>query len=363
MKIDVDKNSLSNGIQKIINIVNPKNSLPILSNVLIEAIKDKMVLTATDLDIGISCEIPVSISEEGAITIPAKKFADIVRELPSGNVVINAKRNNAVHIESGDIRFKFMGLPKEEYPKLPELKNKQIIKIDSSVLKEMINLVYFAISNDQTQYVFNGALLKISNNQIAFIATDGRRLAFIERKINFDVKNEISIIVPLKTIQELNRSLEEEKEVSIIVGENQVLFDLGNIIIISRLIDGEFPDYKQVIPQASSNKVKVNRENFMLAIRRAALFSTPDYQAVKFEIVKNKLIVSKATPGLGESREEVIADYSGKEIALGFNPAFLLDVLKNLEDMDVAFEVNAADKPAVIRRDGYVYLVLPMRLS
>jgi DNA polymerase-3 subunit beta len=171
------------------------------------------------------------------------------------------------------------------------------------------------------------------------------------------------VIIPLKAIQELNRNLPEEKEITISIGENQILFNMGEITIVSRLIEGEFPDYRQVIPEISNNKIKVGRESFMMAIRRAALFSTPDYQAVKFEIIKNKLIVSKATPGLGESREEVAAEYNGKDIALGFNPAFLLDVLKNLNVVDVCFEISAADKPAVIRQDGYVYLVLPMRLS
>lgn len=171
------------------------------------------------------------------------------------------------------------------------------------------------------------------------------------------------IIIPVKTIHELSRNLKEESDISLILGNNQALFDLGNVVIVSRLIEGEFPDYKQVIPPVSENIMEIDREQFLLAVKRAALLSTPDYQAVKLELFKDRLVVSKSTPDIGESREEVVVEYKGKEMAIGFNPNYLIDVLKNLQGARIGFELIDGEKPGVIRVDGYVYIVLPMRLG
>ncbi|MDP3732437.1 MAG: DNA polymerase III subunit beta [Candidatus Omnitrophota bacterium] len=363
MKLEVKKNVLLNGIQKVQNVISAKSTLPILSNILIEAQQDTLKLTATDLDIGISCAVPVDIHEPGMITIPAKRFADIIKELPDDRVSINTKKNNLITIETKSCQFKIMGLPYEDFPKLPEFKEGGVIKLEQSTLKEMLALTSFAVSLDETRYVLNGILFKINHNSLTFIATDGKRLAVIERKLQQNTEKDLQIIVPLKTIQELNRNLQEEGELSMLLGNNQVLFDLGNAVIISRLIEGEFPDYQQVIPPVSENKISVGREEFLLAIRRAALLSTPDYQAVKLEVFKNKLVVSKSTPDVGESREEVSIEYHGREIAIGFNPNYLIDVLKNLKEEKIEFELTDTEKPGVIRMGGYVYIVLPMRLS
>ncbi len=363
MKIEVTKDILLNGIQKVQNVISTRSTLPILSNMLIEAQQGKLKLTATDLDIGISCTVPVDIQEPGMITIPAKRFGDIIKELPDDSVSINTKKNNLIIIETMSCQFKIMGLPYEDFPKLPEFKEGGVIKLEQSTLKEMLTLTSFAVSLDETRYILNGILFKINQNSLTFVATDGKRLAVIERKLKQNTEKDLQIIVPLKTIQELNRNLQEEGELSMLLGNNQVLFDLGSAVIISRLIEGEFPDYRQVIPPVSENKINVGREQFLLAVRRAALLSTPDYQAVKLEVFKNKLVVSKSTPDIGESREEVIIEYQGKEMAIGFNPNYLIDVLKNLKEEKIEFELTDTEKPGVIRIGGYVYIVLPMRLS
>ena len=297
--------------------------------------------------------------------IPAGLFkqTDIIRELPGDSVNISTKKNNSVVIEIESCQFKIMGLPREEFPKLPEFQNKEAIKLEQGVLKEMVNLTSFAVSFDETRYILNGILFKINKNNITLVATDGKRLAIAERKIKQDIDKDIHIIIPIKTIHELTRNLKDEAEVSLILGTNQVLFDLGQVVIISRLIEGEFPDYRQVIPAVSESKLKIIREQFLLAVKRAALLSTPDYQAVKLELFKDKLVVSKSTPDVGESREEVSVEYKGKEMAIGFNPNYLIDVLKNLQDEKIEFELSDTEKPGVIRVDGYVYIVLPMRLG
>lgn len=363
MKLTVEKSILLNGIQVVQNIITAKSALPILSNILIETQQDKIRLTATDLDVGISCVIPVDIQEQGAITVPAKRFSDIIKELPVDAVNIVTRKNNQVNITTELCEFKIMGLAREEFPKPPEFKDKEAIKIEQAALKKMLTLTSFAVSSDETRYVLNGILFKINKNMLTLVSTDGKRLAVIEKKLNQNIDKEIYIIVPLKTIHELNRNLKDDGEVSLVLGNNQALFDLGNVIIISRLIEGEFPDYKQVVPPVSENKVGIDRDKFLLAVKRAALLSTPDYQAVKLEVFKNKLVVSKSTPDVGESREEVAVSYQGKELIIGFNPGYLIDVLKNLETDTIELELTDSEKPGVIRTEGYVYIVLPMRLN
>jgi len=363
MKFKAEKDVLISGIQTVQNVISAKSALPILSNILIESQQDGLRLTATDLDIGISCVIPVDIQEAGAITVPAKRFSDIIKELPADNVSITTKKNNLVVIETDLCQFKIMGLAREEFPKLPELKDKEVTKLEQAGLKQMLNLTAFAVSFDETRYILNGILFKINKNNLTLVATDGKRLAIMEKKLNQEIDKDIQFIIPIKTIHELNRNLKDGGELSLILGSNQVLFDLGNVLVISRLIEGEFPDYQQVIPPMSSNKMKIDRGQFLLAVKRAALLSTPDYQAVKLEMFKNKLVVSKSTPDIGESREELPVEYQGKELMIGFNPAYLTDVLKNLTADSIELELTDSDKPGVIRMNGYVYIVLPMRLS
>ncbi|MFA4988004.1 MAG: DNA polymerase III subunit beta [Candidatus Omnitrophota bacterium] len=364
MKFKVKKDNLVSSIQTVQNIITSKSALPILSNILIETQQSGIRLTATDLDIGITCAIPVDIQEPGAITIPAKRFSDIIKEFPVDMVNITTKKNNLVVIDSDLCQFKIMGLAKEEFPKLPEFKDKKVVKIKQSTLREMLGLTSFAVSFDETRYVLNGILFKINKGVLTLVSTDGKRLAIAERKLDVDLDADINIIVPIKTIHELIRNLKEDAgDVSIVVGNNQSLFDLGGVAIVSRLIEGEFPDYKQVVPPVSDNKIKIERNLFLLAVKRASLLSTSDYQAVKLEVFKNKLVISKSTPDVGEFYEEMAAEYQGKELVIGFNPVYLIDILKNLNDDFINLELIDGEKPGVIRINGYVYIVLPMRIN
>ena len=226
MKFKVSKETLVSAVQKVQSIVSSKATLPILSNILLDVGKSKLKLNATDLDIGISCEIPVETIEEGVITIPAKRFSDIIKEMPSGDILIHAKKNNQIDIEGKGCRFKVNGLPGEEFPKFPEFKDKEVIRVGQGLLKNMLNLTSFAASHEESRYVLNGVLLEISENTIRMVATDGRRLAKIEKKIDTPVKNDVTVIIPTRAVQEISRNLQEEGEVSIIAGANQVLFDI-----------------------------------------------------------------------------------------------------------------------------------------
>ena len=363
MKFDTTKEILMKGIQDVQNAINPKTTLPILANILIEAGKESISLTATDLDIGITSTIPVKPGVEGAITIPAKKFFDIIKELPDGEVSVSIKKNNLVHIEATNCVFKIMGLPKDEFPQLPEFKDKDSMTIQRGRLKKMLAMTSFAISRDETRYVLNGILFVIKPTYIRIVATDGRRLAMVEEKAQLPKTLERKVIIPAKTINELGKLLGEEGDVKICFGNNQVSFDMGSTRVVSRLIEGEFPNYEQVIPKEVKEKVGIGRPKFLSATKRAALFTNADSLAVKLELVKDKMVLSKSAPYIGEAREEIAVDYKGKDLAIGFNPDYLIDALKNINEEVVNFEVSDAEKPGVIRiGSDYVYVVLPMQL-
>jgi len=226
----------------------------------------------------------------------------------------------------------------------------------------MINMTYFSMSHDDTRYVLNGSLFLFKGKKLTIVATDGKRLSLVKKDIEKDGLNK-SIIVPSKTIYELNRILEDEGDIKIVFSENQVKFDLKNITVISRLIEGDFPNYEQVVPKEPQEKIMIQRSQFLDGIKRAALLTTQDSQSVKFEILKNKIVVSKSSPNIGEVREEMDTLYKGQEITVGFNPNYIMDVLKVIPQDEIALEIFGSDKPAVIRiEDWFLYLALPMQL-
>jgi len=230
----------------------------------------------------------------------------------------------------------------------------------------MIRLTSFCVGYEDTNYVLNGIFFEISNDNINTIATDGKRLSFISKKLPAsqpEVKTKISFILPIKAVNELYKLIKEENsEIFLSIEENKITFDLKGTQFIARPIEGEFPNYSQYIPKENKDKLKINRLQLILALRRADLLSTPDYQGVKLELKKDGLVVSKNTPQLGEVKELLDAQYAGAALQIGFNPNYLIDALKNLEDQDVSFEFFGPDKPAVLRKENYIYLTLPIKM-
>ncbi|MDO8602477.1 MAG: DNA polymerase III subunit beta [Candidatus Omnitrophota bacterium] len=362
MKIKILKQTFLKNIQHVQNIISSKNSLPILSNILIEAEKNKVTLTTTDLDIGISSVLETEVEEEGSITIPAKRFNDIIKELPDEDIIISTMKNNSMVIKCSKCFFKIIGLPKEDFPKLPEFKDEPSVIMKQSVLKNMICMTHFSMSHDETRYVLNGALFLFKGKKLAIVTTDGKRLSLVKKDIEKDGLNK-AVVVPSKTIYELNRILGDEGDVRIMFNENQIKFDLKNITIISRLIEGDFPNYEQVVPKEPQEKIMIQRGQFLDGIKRAALLTTQDSQSVKFEILKNKIVISKSSPNIGEVREEIDTAYKGYEITVGFNPGYIMDALKIMPQDEIALEVFGPDKPAVMRiEDWFLYLALPMQI-
>lgn len=365
MQLTISKEMISAGIQLVQNAVSQKSSLPILSNVLMEAENKELRLTATDLDIGICATIPANIEQAGSITIPAKKFFDVVRSLPDGSdIELVMKRSNFVNINCGPAKIKIIGLPKEEFPELPEFKDKDAIIMEQPVLKEMLNLIDFAISRDDTRYVLNGTLFVIKGGAVEMVATDGRRLAVHRKDLGKKTLVDREVIVPTKAVMEVKRMLQDEGEVEIKFSDSQVMFSFPDCFVLSRTIEGEYPNYEKVIPKESDKKLTVSREDLLQAARRADIFTDQDSMAVKLTVTPKKLVISKNTPYLGEAKEEMKASYNGDELQIGFNPRYLIDVLRNLDSEEIVFELEDAQKPGVIRKgDEYVYVVLPMQLA
>lgn len=369
MRINASKDSLLKGIQTVQNAVSSKSTLPILSHILIEAKRDSIYLTATDLEIGVSAKIDGEVQEEGSITVPAKKFSEIVKELPTTqNIQISVKKGQSIQIESGKSYFRLMGLLREDFPQLPDLpahaKGVESVKIPQQTLKNMIQVTAFAMSHDETRYVLNGILFSFKDKSLKLVATDGRRLAIVEREIPEMGNLRKDVILPMKTIQELNRCLGEEGDLTFFFRENQLQLQIGNTNITSRLIEGEYPNYEQVIPKKTKEELKLNTQDFLQAARRASILTNQDSQSIKINIIKDRLIITKTTPELGEVREELEVDYKGGELTIGFNPIFLIDVLKNIDDENVHFGFIDPEKPAVIKSGSdYTYIVLPMQVS
>lgn len=368
MKVKFTKESFLKALGTCVSVINPRNSLPILSNLLIETVgKDEVQITGTDLEIGISTRANAEITESGAITAPAKKLFDIIREIPGGEINFYVTKNNSIHISVSEgkagSQFKIMGIPKDDYPKLAKFNFENSLSLSQKLLKECLSLTAFAASHDESRYVLNGVFLIIKENILKVVATDGRRLAYSKKKIDNTNKLACEVIVPNKTVAELLKTLTEDGEVKIVLEKNQIIFNLGVTQIISRLIEGHFPDYEQVIPKEEKSIVKLGRDEFLQAVRRASLLTSQESQAIKVELMKNKLALSSRSPNLGEAREEFPIELQGEEMMIGFNPAYLMDVLKNIDTPEVLLVMNGPERPGVVKgKDGYIHVVMPMQL-
>lgn len=361
MQFIANKSKLISAIQTVQGAIAPRVALPILSNVLLECKTNSLKLTATNLDISISSTFEVETHEEGAVTVPAQKFYEIISSIADENINIEVNDRNQVKISTPKCKFRIMGISYEEFPRAPIFDKADALKLDSVILLEMIQLTAFAASTDECKYVQNAIMHKISKDKLTLVATSGQKLAIIEKAITCN--QEKTIIVPIKTIAEIQKNLVDSKEVSLTFAENQALFDFGTTQIISRLVEGIYPNYEEVIPPIVEQKVTIKRIDFLEAVKKAALLVTPDFQSTKFEFLKNKLIISKVTPDIGDFVEEVETKYEGEPITIGFKPEYLIDVLKVLKDEVIEFEVTEAKRPGIIRTNGYIYMTLPLNVE
>jgi len=374
MEISCTREELFRGVQTVQAVVGTKSTLPVLANVLMEAKGNKMEMTATDLEVGIKCSINVQVIEPGAITVPARTLSEVVRELPAEDIKIRVGEGNRVEINSKEAVFNLMGLPKEDYPVLPKFKGDGEFSIDGKLLAEMIKKTIFSVSQDETRYVLCGVYFQVAKGKVTMVSTDGRRLSYISKDIGMDRKKEAKVIIPTKAVNELNRILaqletKEEAEqggkVKVNIEENQIGFIIDDTILISRLIEGHFPNYEQVIPRTSAITIRIRSEELLQATKRVALLTTGKSNSIRYSLKKNKLIISAITEGLGDARDVVGIDYAGEEMEIAYNPQFLIDVLRNIGCEEVFFELTNSLNPCLIRPTGeedYISIVMPMRI-
>ena len=364
MKFSVAKDKLLEGLQTVQNIVSTRTTLPILSNVLIRAEEGRLLLTTNDLDVGMSCSVDASVSKTGGTTLPARRLAGIVKELPASEIDVEIDSRNVASLRCGQSFFKMMGLAEEEFPVLPKLEDAKVFTLKQKDLKDGLRKTSYAISTDETRYVLNGILFSLKENKLTMVATDGRRLALVDLEVEFPRSQEGDLIVPSKCVGELQRLLGEDGELKMLVGENQIAFDVNGRLLVSKLIEGNYPNYRQVIPAETKERVTIERELLLTAVRRVALLSSEKSNSVKLNFTKNNLEITANTPEIGEAHESLPVQYKGKEFSIAFNPIFLQDPLRNLPDDEVHLDLIDEMSPGVIKiGTPFLYVLMPMRIS
>lgn len=364
MKFTVTKEAFIEGLQKVQSVVSTKTTLPILSNVLISALNNTLELTTTDLDLGVRCVVEAEISSAGSITLPVRRLFSIVRELPNQEIIIEKDDKSAVTIKCGSSFYKILGIVSDEFPPFPKVEGAKTYKIDQKSFKTMLARTSYAISTDETRYVLNGVLLSFKASKLTMVSTDGRRLALADKEMEFPQSHEGDYILPTKAVNELGRLLsEKDDEIQINVSENQISFHIGGTTLVSKLIEGNYPNFRQVIPPEPKERVPLDREAFMAAVHRVAILSNDKSNSIKLNFTKNNLIISTTTPEVGESRETLVVNYKGKDMTIAFNPFFLLDPLRVLANDMVTIDLIDELSPGVIRSNDepFLYVIMPMR--
>ena len=374
MKFKINRDHFANGLAQVLNVVGSKATMPILSNVLIEAEKDQISLTTTNLDLGIRCKIKAEVKETGAVTLPVKRLAGIVRELPNVDVTLDASPNHQVKLTSGGSTFRIMGIGKEEFPPLPEFGEEKAYSLEQTELVTMLKSVAYAQSTDETRYILNGVYFNFKDGKLSLVATDGRRLALIAKEMDVPAASSGAIILPAKTVGELTRLLDKGEKVKINFNDRRAAFQIAtdkdtsglidHVYLYSKVVEGNYPNYQQVIPKETHQRIKLERELFLQCVHRAALVCSEKANSVKIKLSSNLLELTAQSPDFGEAHESMAIGYSGPDLQVAFNPTFLMDPLKALAKDEVFFEVKDEVSPGVFKTlESFVCVIMPVRLS
>ena len=384
MKFTCSQESLIHGIQIVQKGISNKIGLPIYNGILFEVNKDNKVhLFATDLEIGIDCYIPAQVIEDGAVVIPNRIISELIRKFPEGNIEVESKENNITTIKENNSVYKVLGFSADEFSNFPEIEIKSKIKLSQKILKDTIQKTIFSASRDENRSFLNGALFKIINNKIEVVTTDSHRLSLKTipvPKIDENIIQEGEVIIPYRTLSELYKLLTDEKEVfvEINVGEKQIVFILfpngqkNSIRIYSRLIEGQFPNYHQIIPKSFKTEIKINTDEFRNKMERISLFVREDLNTVKLKIEnkedvsekKCEIIIKALSQNIGEAHETIICFKKGKDIIITFNSKYILDVLKIIKTKNIEIKFNDPLNPVIIHPEkdkNYLYILMPVR--
>src|ERR1700712_834993 len=374
MKFKINRDHFANGLAQVLNVVGSKATMPILSNVLIEAEKDQISLTTTNLDLGIRCKIKAEVKEGGSVTLPVKRLATIVRELPNVDVSFDASATHQVKIASGGSNFRIMGIGAEEFPKLPDSADDKTFTLEQGELATMLSNVSYAQSTDETRYILNGVYFNFKEGKLALVATDGRRLALVSKEVSVPAGSAGAIILPAKTVAELLRLLGKGDKLKIAFNERRAAFQIDtgkdtsgltdSIYLFSKVVEGNYPNYQQVIPKETHQRIKLERELFLQCVHRAALVTSEKSNSVKIKLSANLLEISASSPDFGESHESMAISYSGPDLQVAFNPQFVMDPLRALTKDEVFFELKDEVIPGVFKTfESFVCFIMPVRLS
>jgi DNA polymerase-3 subunit beta len=368
MNLTITKDQIIAGLQAVQNVVSTRTTLPILSNVLLNADGQHLEITATDLDVTVACKVEAKITKPGSTTLPVKKLFGIVREL-NGEIEVETDEKNIASVRSGSSYFKIHGLGADEFPPMPKFKDDRKVTVSQDTIRGMLKKTAFAVSTDESRYVLNGIFISLKEGKMTFVATDGRRLALVDEEVDLAEKSAGEFIVPAKAVNELTRLLQDKGTVEIKFGENQASFALQNengfsVLLITKLIEGNYPNYRQVIPGEAKERIPLVREEFQQALRRAEIMTSEKANSVKLAFGKNNLTITANSPEVGEARETMAVNYKGKEFAIAFNPRYLIDPLGALTEDEVFLELIDELSPGVLKINGpFLYVVMPMRLS
>ena len=368
MKFTIEKTTLFKSLSHVQSIVEKKSTLPILSHILMEAKDENLILSATDMDISIKEKIKCNIIEEGSTTVSAHTLYDIIRKISdSSEIEIISNNGKLLSLRAGKSKFSLGCLPKEDFPiiEIGDLESK--LFIESPTLLKLIDKTRFAVSNEETRYFLNGIYFHINkSNQLSIVATDGHRLAKFDLNLKDKADDIPGVIIPKKTVNELHKLLIDFNDsIKIKLNSNKIVFFIGESILISKLIDGNFPDYKRVIPKDNNNFLKVNRQEFSLAVDRVSTITSDKSPVIKLKLLKNIMNLSSVNSENGTATEDIETEYSGTEIEIGFNSKYILEMINNLEDEDITLNFKDSSSPVIAKEESnqdLVYVLMPMRV-
>ena len=366
MKFTVDRETLLKPLQQVIGVVERRQTLPVLGNLLMVADNNGLVITATDLEVEIQSRVGIEIDEPGEITLPARKLVDICKALPEGARIQFSITDQKAQIRSGKSRFTLATLPAADFPLVENIKGDCSFTIPQNRLKELIERTQFSMAQQDVRYYLNGLMLEISNGLLRGVATDGHRLALCDMPVDIRVSETRQVIVPRKGIQELLRLLESNDElVQVDVGSNHIGISNADIRFSSKLVDGRFPDYDRVVPKGGDKLVLADRELLRQALSRTSILSNEKYRGIRLNLEKNIIKIQAHNPEQEEADEEFEVDYAGAGLEIGFNVTYLLDVLSSVRSDHVEITLSDSNSSCLMREPGteqYRYVVMPMRL-